>query len=67
MAVDVHTIAGYSAEISDHTGSIASNADDMATLLRDIYDLVVTMASDTTHMRTTNDLQLDVLRQILAK
>lgn len=33
-------------------------------MLRDILDLVTTIASDTTHMRTNSDLALPILSQI---
>lgn len=64
---DVHDLSNYAAEIADHTGAAAAFDEDTATNTLNIYNKVVTIASDTTQMRADNQVIIAILNQIYDK
>lgn len=67
MKNDLHVIANFIDDISDHTGDSAAFAEAIATNTLNTYNKVVTIASDTTDMRTNMLLIVDLLQQINGK
>lgn len=67
MRSKVDTMAQYIPVISDNTGRAAAYAEDTATNTLDIYNKIVTMASDTTQMRADNQNIIAILNQIYDK
>ena len=65
MQGDLDAINNYIATISANTGATAGFAEDCATNTLDIYDKVVTIASDTTQMRSDNQIIIDLLQQLV--
>lgn len=67
MKTDLHTIANYVDNIADNTGDTSAFAEAIATNTLNTYNKVVTIASDTTDMRTNMMLIVDLLQQINGK
>ena len=67
MKTDLHTVANYIDNIADNTGDAAAFAEAIATNTLNTYNKVVTIASDTTDMRTNMLLIVDLLQHIKGK
>lgn len=65
MQADLDAIERYMSTISSNTGAAAGFAEDCATNTLDIYDKIVTIASDTTQMRSDNQIIIDLLQQLV--
>lgn len=57
-------IANNIGTISTNTGRIASNTENTATNTLDIYNKVITMSSDTTQMRSDNQVVIGIMNDI---
>lgn len=64
---DLDSIIQYLPTISTNSGKTAAYTEDTATNTLDIYNKVVTMASDTTQMRADNQTIIQILNQIYDK
>lgn len=67
MKNDIHDISQYMNVISTNTGKCAAFTEDTATNTQDIYDKIVTMASDTTQIRANGATIIAILNQIYDK
>lgn len=67
MKNDLNVIRNYIDDIADATGASASFDEEIATNTLNTYNKVVTIASDTTDMRTNMMLIVDLLQQINGK
>ena len=67
MSDDLEDINNFMSVISTNTGKCAGFDEDTATNTLNIYDKIVTIASDTTDIRATNRAIIDILNQIYDK
>lgn len=64
MKNDLHKVSEYIDNIADNTGDSAAFAEQIATNTLNAYNKIVTIASDTTDLRTNMLLIVDLLQQI---
>ena len=67
MAIDVGALKNLATTIATNTGAAAASDDATATNTHNIYNKIVTMASDTTQMRADNQTIISILNQIYDK
>ena len=67
IAADAHQVQLDTAVIAINTGKAAEYDEDTATNTLNIYNKVLTIASDTTQMRADNQEIIDILNQIYDK